>query len=115
MNDKMDKPTVSDLQVSFKGIDIRVSAQEAMSKIIEQRLEDLSESIAERFAAKDERVNIVTELSKSVNSQNDILQRQLTGRWGYITGMIPVVLLAFLLNFGYGVSTIDGVTDAKQQ
>jgi Fe2+ transport system protein B len=96
-------------------IELRLSAQEESVQKITQRVNDLSQSTAERFSIRDEKANVIAEISKSVSSQNEMLQKQLTARWGYITGMMPVLGFFFALNFVYELYKVKEISDKVKE
>ena len=57
---------------------------------------------------------LLTEVSRSIQIQNDTLQKQLSSRWSFLTGMVTLVALAFVLNFGYEIYRISEVMNAKE-
>jgi hypothetical protein len=106
----------TDLQTALK---THVTAQNdyvAAQNDILKKLADSTDkftSLERRVADKDERIQLLTDINRAVQFQNDNLQKQLTSRWSFLTGMLTVAALMFVVNFGYEVYRIKDVMDAK--
>jgi hypothetical protein len=109
----MTADSISNLRRAVATLESQASAQDATQTNILRRLEEVSKSFEERLQSKEDRISLIGEMNRSIQLQNDALQKQLTSRWSFITGMVTFVALAFALNFGYEIFRIKEVMDVK--
>lgn len=111
---------VDDLQANVAKIEKEItdivnsiSKLSTKQEIIELQFAAKQEILNDRIVDKENSIKHLSDLGKAIKDQNDALQKQITGRWSIVTGMLSFVSIMFALNFTYGIFQVKDVTDAK--
>ncbi|MEZ5785359.1 MAG: hypothetical protein R3D62_02470 [Xanthobacteraceae bacterium] len=102
-----------DLEKRVSTIETRLSDYEKHQKAIADSWANTEKNLQENLNIRDDRINLLSDVSRSIQKQNDDLQQQSGRRWSFVTGMLSLVGIAFAVNFGYEIFRVKEVMNAK--